>query len=107
VIDGGALRATARITAAWCQLGLLALVAALLTGCASVSPTLRSVATERGATDTAAAACMLAHTFDGQWDELEVMRRFCSKREFLDPWIEEAASIKRLVMAQREGKARP
>lgn len=104
--DGGALRATARITLAWFALALLALVAPLLTGCGAAQ-TLRSVATEKGAKDAAVAACLLSHTFDGQWDEFEVMQRFCSKREYLEPWIEEAVSIERLVMAQRSGKARP
>ena len=85
---------------------ILLLVPLLAIGCGSA--TLREVATERGARDATVAACLLAHTFDGQFgDELEVMRRFCGKREFLDPWMQEAADIRRLVMAQRAGKVRP
>jgi hypothetical protein len=53
------------------------------------------------------AACLLAHSFDGQVPELEVMQRWCSKREYLEPWLEEAERIRELVNAQRGGKVRP
>lgn len=97
------LRVVAFMAFGW----IVAVVATLaLTGCGA--STLRDLATERGAMDASVAACLLAHTYDGQFgDEFEVMRRFCGKREYLDPWLQEAEDIKRLVMAQRAGKVRP
>jgi hypothetical protein len=85
----------------------LCLFAFVATGCAGAEKTLRSIATERGARDTAMAVCAVAHSWDGQIPEAETVVRWCAKAEFVQPWAELAAEAKAIVDAQRAGKPRP
>lgn len=78
-----------------------------LTSCAGSPPIMADVARELGAQGTAAAVCVLAHSYDGKVPQAAVVTNVCSKREFAEAWAEIAVEAEALVRAQRDGKARP
>jgi hypothetical protein len=87
-------------------LGIAAILACLwaFTGCSPEDrQKIRSAAQELKVQDAPQFACVTAHAFDGQWDELEVMRRFCQGEE-LKWWAAEADRIREHVVEQRGGK---
>lgn len=50
--------------------------------------------------------CVAAHAVDGQWEDAEVIARFCRGPE-LAWWTEEASRIYEHVQAQRGGAEQP
>ena len=91
-----------------CGLVLAAFIAAALGGCVNGKPPkLSDVAKELGAESTAAAVCVLAHSYDGKVPQADVVAKVCAKREYAEAWLEIAIEAEALVKAQRAGKARP
>lgn len=82
---------------------IVALVCALV-GCSPEDrQRIRSAAQELKVKDAAQFACVTAHAFDGQWEEVEIVTRFCQGDE-LKWWAEEADRIRAHVVEQRGGK---